>query len=155
MFKITSFEEHLQTDGDGSIRCHFDTINLNQSDFGITYSFKILVSEGKNKNNLKNRESQKKKKKKKKLQFSCNIYVIFYSEIWWFYQDFKNENLSFLNLYSVHTATIQDLSLEIMLIPPKGRVKDLYNSKGFSFILEQVSYFYFLKAKFIKFFKMC
>ena len=62
MFKITSFEEHLQTDGDGSIRCHFDTINLNQSDFGITYSFKILVSEGKNKNNLKNRESQKKKK---------------------------------------------------------------------------------------------
>ena len=63
MFKITSFEEHLQTDGDGSIRCHFDTINLNQSGFGITYSFKILVSEGKNKNNLKNRESQKKKKK--------------------------------------------------------------------------------------------
>ena len=63
MFKITSFEEHLQTDGDGSIRCHFDTINLNQSDFGITYSFKILVSEGKNKNNLKNRESHKKKKK--------------------------------------------------------------------------------------------
>ena len=62
MFKITSFEEHLQIDGDGSIRCHFDTINLNQSDFGITYSFKILVSEGKNKNNLKNRESQKKKK---------------------------------------------------------------------------------------------
>ena len=151
MFKITSFEEHLQIDGDGSIRCHFDTINLNQSDFGITYSFKILVSEGKNKNNLKNRESQK----KKKIQFLCTIYVIFYSEIWWFYQDFKNENLSFLNLYSVHTAKIQDLSLEIMLIPPKGRVKDLYNSKGFSFILEQVSYFYFLKAKFIKFFKMC
>ena len=151
MFKITSFEEHLQTDGDGSIRCHFDTINLNQSGFGITYSFKILVSEGKNKNNLKNL----KKKKKKKLQFSCTIYVIFYSEIWWFYQDFKNENLCFLNLYSVHTAKIQDLSLEIMLSPPKGRVKDLYNSKGFSFILEQVSYFYFLKAKFIKFFKMC
>ena len=132
----------------------FRQINLNQSDFGITYSFKILVSEGKNKNNLKNRESQK-KKKKKKIQFSFTIYVIFYSEIWWFYQDFKNENLSFLNLYSVHTAKIQDLSLEIMLIPPKGRVKDLYNSKGFSFILEQVSYFYFLKAKFIKFFKMC
>ena len=152
MFKITSFEEHLQIDGDGSIRCHFDTINLNQSDFGITYSFKILVSEGKNKKNLKNRESQK---KKKKIQFSCTVYVIFYSEIWWFYQDLKNENLSFLNLYSVHTAKIQDLSLEIMLIPPKGRVKDLYNSKGFSFILEQVSYFYFLKAKFIKFFKMC
>ena len=129
----------------------FRQINLNQSDFGITYSFKILVSEGKNKN-LKNRESQK---KKKKIQFSCTIYVIFYSEIWWFYQDLKNENLSFLNLYSVHTAKIQDLSLEIMLIPPKGRVKDLYNSKGFSFILEQVSYFYFLKAKFIKFFKMC
>ena len=72
MFKITSFEEHLQTDGDGSIRCHFDTINLNQSGFGITYSFKILVSEGKNKNNLKNRKSQKKKKKKK-----CNSHVLF------------------------------------------------------------------------------
>ena len=63
MFKITSFEEHLQTDGDGSIRCHFDTINLNQSGFGITYSFKILVSEGKNKNNLKNLKKKKKKKK--------------------------------------------------------------------------------------------
>ena len=62
MFKITSFEEHLQTDGDGSIRCHFDTINLNQSGFGITYSFKILVSEGKNKNNLKNLKKKKKKK---------------------------------------------------------------------------------------------
>ena len=67
MFKITSFEEHLQTDGDGSIRCHFDTINLKQSGFGITYSVKILVSEGKNKNNLKNRESKKRKKKKKKI----------------------------------------------------------------------------------------
>ena len=63
MFKITSFEEHLQTDGDGSIRCHFDTINLNQSDFGITYSFKILVSEGKNKNTLKKLKKKKKKKK--------------------------------------------------------------------------------------------
>ena len=150
MFKITSFEEHLQTDGDGSIRCHFDTINLKQSGFGITYSFKILVQKEKIKIISKIANL-----KKKKIQFSCTIYVIFYSEIWWFYQDFENENLSFLNLYSVHTAKIQDLSLEIMLIPPKGRVKDLYNSKGFSFILEQVSYFYFLKAKFIKFFKMC
>ena len=30
-------------------------------------------------------------------------------------QDFKNENLGFLNLYSVHTAVILDLSLDIML----------------------------------------
>ena len=64
MFKITSFEEHLQIDGDGSIRCHFDTINLNQSDFGITYSFKILVLKEKKKKNQKNRKSKKKKKKK-------------------------------------------------------------------------------------------
>ena len=51
----------------------FRQINLNQSDFGITYSFKILVSEGKNKNNLKNRESQKKKKKKKKKKYNSHV----------------------------------------------------------------------------------
>ena len=73
MFKITSFEEHLQIDGDGSIRCHFDTINLNQSDFCTTYSFKILVSEGKNKNNLKNRESKKKKKNTILMYYLRNI----------------------------------------------------------------------------------
>ena len=41
------------------------------------------------------------------------------------------------NLYSVHTARILDLSLEIMLSPPKWGMKYLYNSKGFSFIPEQ------------------
>ena len=50
---------------------------------------------------------------------------MFYFEIPWFYQDFKSENLCFLNLYSVRTAKILDLSLEIKSSPPKGRMKDL------------------------------
>ena len=37
----------------------------------------------------------------------------------WFYQDFKSGNMYFLNLYSVHAARTLDLSLEIMLSPPK------------------------------------
>ena len=39
---------------------------------------------------------------------------------------FKNENLCFLNLYSVHAAGILDLSLEIMLSPLKLGTKHLY-----------------------------
>ena len=46
IFKITCFEEHLQTAA-SMIRCYFDTINLKQSGFCTTYSLKILVSEGK------------------------------------------------------------------------------------------------------------
>ena len=42
-----------------------------------------------------------------------------YYEIPWFYQDFKSENLCFLNLYSVHTARMLDMSQQIMLSPPK------------------------------------
>ena len=64
--------------------------------------------------------------KKKILQFLYNVYVMFYYDISWFYQDFESENLFFLNLYSVHTAKMLDLSLEIMLSPPKGGMKDLY-----------------------------
>ena len=45
IFKITCFEEHLQTAA--SISCYFDTINLKQSGFCRTYSFKVLVSERK------------------------------------------------------------------------------------------------------------
>ena len=52
IFKITYFQEHLWTAA--SIRSYFDTIILKQSE-------KILVSERKYKNNLKNRESQKNK----------------------------------------------------------------------------------------------
>ena len=62
------------------------------------------------------------KKKKNILQFSYNVYdvyVMFYYEIPWFYQDFKNENLCFLNQYLVPAARILDLSLAIMLSPPK------------------------------------
>ena len=49
---------------DASIRCYFNMTNLKQSGFGTTYSFKVLVSEQKYKDNFKNYESQKKKKKK-------------------------------------------------------------------------------------------
>ena len=49
---------------------------------------------------------------------------MFYYDISWFYQDFKSGNLCFLNLFSAQTAKILDLSLEIMLPPPKGEMKD-------------------------------
>ena len=57
IFTITCFEEHLGTAA--SIRCYFDKVSLRQSGFCATCSFKILVSERKCKNNLKNRKSQK------------------------------------------------------------------------------------------------
>ena len=63
-----------------------------------------------------------KKKKIKGLQFLYtvyNVYVMFYYKIPWFYQDFKSENLRFLNLHSVHAAKIRDATLEVMLSPPK------------------------------------
>ena len=44
---------------------------------------------------------------------------MFYYKIPWFSEDFKSENLRFLNLYLVHAARILDLSLEIRLSPPK------------------------------------
>ena len=83
-FKITYFEEHLRASA--SIRWYFDTVNLKQSGFCTTCSFRILVSKRKYKNNLKNREPQK---KQKLLQFSyaLYVYVIFYYEIPWFYQE--------------------------------------------------------------------
>ena len=61
-------------------------------------------------------------KNKIKKQFSYttyNVYVLFYYDILWFYQNFKSENLFFLNQYSVHEARILDLSLEVMLSPLK------------------------------------
>ena len=90
--------------------------NLKQSGFCTTYSFEILVSEGKCKNNLKNLGSQK------NILYNShiyNVYIMLYCEIPWFHQDFKSENLCFLNLYSVHAARILGLSLEVMLKPPK------------------------------------
>ena len=76
---------------------------------------------------------------------------MFYYKTLWFYQDFKSENLCFLNMYSVHRVKILDLSLDIMLSPPKQGTKHLYNSKGFS----EKRLFYFLEAKFINVFKTC
>ena len=110
IFKITCFEENLIMAA--SIRRYFDTINLMQSGFCTTYSFKILISERKYKN-----KSQKLSISKR--TFTIIIYIMFYYKIPWFCQDFKSENLWFLNLYSVHAARILDLSLEIMLSPPK------------------------------------
>ena len=75
--------------------------------------------------------------------YICNVYLVFYYEIQWCYQDFKSEYLCFLNLCSVRTARIQDLWLEVMLSPPKWWMKHHYNSKGFSFMSKQVQYVYF------------
>ena len=58
---------------------------------------------------------------------------------------------SVLNLCSKNTYML----VEDMLNPPKYRMKYLYNSKGFSFMPEQVQCFYFFEAKFINVFKMC
>ena len=44
---------------------------------------------------------------------------MFYYKIPWFYQDFRNKNPCFFNLYSVHAARTLDLSIEITLSPPK------------------------------------
>ena len=50
------------------------------------------------------------------------VYGIFDYEIPWFYQDFKSENLCFLNMNSVHAEGILDLSPEINLSCPKGTI---------------------------------
>ena len=68
--------------------------------------------------NPKNREPEKKKKKNYNFH-RYDFYVMFYYEIPWFYQDFKSENLCSSNLYSVHAARILNLSLEVILNPPK------------------------------------
>ena len=54
----------------------------------------------------------------------------------------------------VHAAKILGLSLKIMLSSLKLGARHFYNSKSFSFMLEQVSYFYFLEAKSINVFKV-
>ena len=71
IFKITCCEEHLRTAA--SIRCFFDTIYLRQSSFCTTYSYKILISERKCENNLKNCESKKKILKYSNRQRLCNV----------------------------------------------------------------------------------
>ena len=106
--------------------------------FAQTYSIKIIVSENAKLVNLK--------KKKKKKVLAYYVYLMFYYEILWFDQDFKSENLCFLNLYSVHAARILDLSLEIISSPSKWRMEHLYNCKGFFFMLQQVWYVYCLEA---------
>ena len=46
------------------------------------------------------------------VSYICNVYVLLYYEIPWFYQDFKSQILCFLDLHSVHAARILDLSTE-------------------------------------------
>ena len=75
-YKATSLKRDSNTGirTAASIKCYFDTINLKQSYFCTTYSFKILVSE----RNIKIIS------KKKKLQSSYtvyDIYVVFYHEM--------------------------------------------------------------------------
>ena len=112
-YKATSLKRDSNTGirTAASIKCYFDTINLKQSYFCTTYSFKILVSE----RNIKIISKIVNLKKKKKWQSSYtvyDIYVVFYHEMPWFYQDLKSKNLYFLNLYSVHAARILHLSLD-------------------------------------------
>ena len=61
--------------------------------------------------------------KKKSLQFSYavyNVYVMFYQETPWFYQDFKNENLRFFkSVLSSRSENAGPVSLEVMLSPLK------------------------------------
>ena len=54
-YTTTTYKVHRAA----SIKCYFDRINLKKSCFCTAYSFKILASKRKYKNNLKNRESQK------------------------------------------------------------------------------------------------
>ena len=118
IFNITCFEEHLQKAA--SIKCYFGTINLKQCGFCTTYYIKILVSERKYKNNLKNREPQKK-------NFFSYIDIYIYNALQWnlvvFPRFWKWKSVFFLYLYS-----ILNLSLEIMLSPSKWGTKHLYNS---------------------------
>ena len=77
---------------------------------------------------------------------------MFHYEILWFYQDFKSENLCFLNLYPVHAVRILGLLLEIMLSILKRGTKHLWNCNTYFSMSEQVSYFYFSEAKFVNVF---
>ena len=63
------------------------------------------------------------------------VYVMLYYKILWFDQDFRSENLCFLNLYTVYAVKILELSLEIISNPSKWGTKHLYNCKGFFFML--------------------
>ena len=64
----------------------------------------------------------------KQKYFTILIYIMlmFYNEIPCFYQDFKNENLCFLSLYS-----ILNLSLAIMLVLPNEEQNTFATLKAF------------------------
>ena len=135
IFKIKCFKEYLVTTSPSIF--YFGTINLNQSNFCTTYSFKMFNSEQKYKNNLKYWESQKKKKKIKILK-----YIIF---MWC-----STTNTQF---------TQQGKNTEPVT---KGHFKSspmrkehLYNSKGFSFMQEETGIiFLFFRSQIHHCFKM-
>ena len=58
-----------------------------------------------------------------------NVYVMFFYEIRWFYKDFKDSGFfeSYKFLKSV-SARILDLSLEVMLSPPKWETKHTFTT---------------------------
>ena len=85
--------------------CFYQTFRI-RSGFRTTYSFKILFQH----ENI-TIISKIVNLRKKYFTILYNVYVMFFEEIQWFYQDFKNENLYFLNVYFVHAARILDLSL--------------------------------------------
>ena len=99
IFKKTCFEEHLEAAA--SIRCYFEIINQNQSDFCATHFFKVLATEQKYEINLKDCKSKSKKRKTKYLEFSYlySVYVMFYYKIPCIFFKILRENLCFLNLY--------------------------------------------------------
>ena len=137
IFNINCFEKHLQTAG--SIKYYFNMINLKQCGFCTTYYIKILVSERKYKNNLKNRESKKK-------IFFFHTYICLCNalqEILWFFKDFEWKSVFFLYLYSILNLILsvfntETQNTELILSPPKWGTKHLYNSKDFSFMPKQI-----------------
>ena len=62
---------------------------------------------------------------------------MFYYEIPWFYQDFKGENLFFKFVLSSHCGNTGPVTRDHVK-SSKMKNKTLYNSTGFSFVLEQV-----------------
>ena len=122
---VTCLEKHLRTAA--SVRCYFDTINLNQYAFCTTHSFKILISERKYKNSLKNGEYQNiDNNYNNNNNINCHIYVhvMFYYVMLWFYQNFKSENLKVVNTGLITRDHVES---------PQMR-----NSKGFSFGPQQI-----------------
>ena len=80
---------------------------------------------------------------------------MFHYEILWFYQDFKSENLCFLNLYPVHAVRILGLLLEIMLSILKRGTNTFGTLIPISSCRNRYHISIFRKPNSSMFFKMC